>query len=94
MKYDDPNDSDSCESSEAEEEAITTTPAVLRLFTELKEKSAAGSAPLTREMAPVWQASSIATVTVEGSEVSFSRSSKSSTSSSPMFKACARACPE
>ena len=53
MKKDDWSRSDSWLSSLAPEEAMTAMPAVDSWVTELNEKSAAGSLPLTREKAPL-----------------------------------------
>jgi len=94
VKYDEPSRSDSCDSSLPLLLAMMAAPALLRLRTELKEKSAAGAAPLMCEMAPVWQASRMARVTVAGSDSSSWRSSGSDSSLAPRARAPARAWPE
>ena len=53
MKYEERSRSDSWLSSLAPLEAMTAIPAVARRVIELNEKSAVGSAPLMREMAPL-----------------------------------------
>ena len=66
MKYDALSSSDSWLSSSAVLDAMTARPFCVIPETELYEKSAAGSAPLTRENEPLWQASRTTMVIVEG----------------------------
>jgi hypothetical protein len=59
--------------------------------TELYVKSAAGSAPLTRENEPLWHASRTTMVSADGSALNFSRSVVKGSSSLPRLTELARA---
>ena len=91
MKYDALSSSDSWLSSSAVLEAMTARPFCVSPDTELYEKSAAGSAPFTRENDPLWQASRTTMVIVDGTARSRSRRVASGSSSAPRLTALARA---
>jgi hypothetical protein len=75
-------------------EAITATPSLFRFETVLVEKSAAATAPFIPENAPLWQASSTATVSVLGKDKSERRSESSDSSPPSRLSARAWAWPE
>jgi hypothetical protein len=73
---------------------MTATPALFRSEMVLAEKSAVGTAPLMLEIAPLWQASRMATVSVLGRASRASRSASRGSSPAAKLSERARAWPE